>query len=100
MTTWTTEYEPVDAPTKSKKGWKYPYNGDDWPVEDDWYWVWACKPYSSPDSVFLIPQKAWWDGQKQRFLALGDETVYAWHKAIPVQAVKPGKPKAVKMKAE
>lgn len=83
MTIWTSQYVNVDLPTKSKKGWIFPYNGGDWPIEDDWYWVWACKPGRLPDSVFMIPEIGWWDGKNQRFLALGEKSVYAWHKAVP-----------------
>jgi hypothetical protein len=82
---WTVEYVPVSPPAKSKIGWKFPYNGDEWPDKDDWFWVWACKPGESPDSLFLLPKVAWWDGKQQRFLALGDKTVFAWRKAVPAK---------------
>lgn len=79
---WFVKYESVDAPTKSRRGWKYPYNGDDWPVDDNWYWVWTSKPGRSPDSIFALPRIAWWDKKKQKFLAQGDREIYAWRKAV------------------
>ena len=82
---WHTKYVPVTNPFEDKKGWKFPYNGDDWPKTDDWYWVWAGgknhpEPYPSTP-----PKTAWWDGSKQRFLAIEGD-VYAWRKAVVVQA--------------
>ena len=74
---WFPEYIPVKNPAEDKKGWNYPYNGDDWPEKNDWYWVWAGsknhpEPYNS-----TLPKRAWWDNNKQRFLAIEGD-VYAW----------------------
>lgn len=81
---WFTEYQPVQSPAESKKGWNFPYGGGDWPETDDWYWVWAGKKDRPPSPTFTLPKAAWWSSKEQRFLAM-DGDVYAWRKAMPVK---------------
>ena len=83
---WHIEYEPVKNPAEDKKGWKFPYNGDDWPEKDGWYWVWAASnPSYHPEPYHSTPAKeAWWDSSKDRFLAVAGD-VYAWRKAIVIK---------------
>jgi hypothetical protein len=79
---WHTEYLPVKSPTDNKRGWKFPYNGDDWPEADGWYWVWAgTRNNPAPSPHFTTPSIAWWDSAKGRFLAQEGD-VYAWRKSI------------------
>ena len=78
---WHVNYIPVMNPVEDKKGWKFPYNGDDWPSTDGWYWVWAGRKTHPEPYPSTPPKKAWWDGSKQRFLVI-DGDVYAWRKAI------------------
>lgn len=72
MTQWHTEYIPTPNPAECRKGWKFPYQGDEWPTQDDWYWTWTGKR--------ICPAiKRWWCGKEQRFLAAKDEVI-AWKK--------------------
>jgi hypothetical protein len=89
---WHVEYEPVSNPVEDKKGWAFPYNGDEWPGKEGWYWIWtASNPEHHPEPYPSTPaQKAWWDNDRCRFLAVKGD-VYAWRKAVvsvPTKKVK------------
>lgn len=83
MVQWHTKYLPVKNPVENPSGWKFPYQGDDWPEKEDWYWVWAGSDNKyHPEPYRSTPAKnAWWSNREQEFLAIvGD--VYAWRKAV------------------
>lgn len=81
MSKWHVEYEPVKNPHEDKRGWKFPYGGDDWPEEEDWYWVWAGSKYHPEPYPSTPPQKAWWCSKQARFLAVEGDVI-AWRKAV------------------
>jgi hypothetical protein len=79
MTVWFPEYVSVKNPEEDRRGWRFPFAGDDWPETDDWYWVWAGGKNHPAPRPSTPPKIAWWDGSKQRFLAMEGD-VYAWRK--------------------
>lgn len=80
---WFPDYEPVKNPVEDKRGWNFPYNGDDWPEEDDWYWIWAGNERTPEPYPSTPPRRAWWNAAKQSFSAVTAD-VLAWRKAVVV----------------
>jgi len=82
MTQWFTQYVPVKNPAEDKRGWNYPFQGDDWPAVTGWYWVWAGPDYEYHPEPYpsTPPVIARWDDKKQQFFVKGE--VYAWRNAV------------------
>lgn len=74
MSAWWPKYKPVKNPVEDPRGWKWPFQGDPWPVKDGWYWVWEDGRSRMLDAV-----TAYWSSKEQRFFARPD--VVAWRKA-------------------
>jgi hypothetical protein len=84
-----TIHRPVRPPKEDSKGWKYPFQGDDWPTQEDWYWTWMVYP-SGRESFF--PELVWWDSKKYEFrVGAKSREVVAWRPA-PYNYVPPGTP--------
>ncbi len=73
MIQWFTKYKPVKNPVEDPRGWKRPYQGDDWPTKDGWYWVWEGRGNIQPAVT------GYWSSKEQRFFARPDAV--AWRKA-------------------
>lgn len=82
MCAWgTVQMLNTKTPAEDRKGWKFPYQGDEWPTKDNWYLVWLGKKNGNPPSeIWDRTEKKWWDSKKQAFLATGNRDCYAWRK--------------------
>lgn len=76
---YNSRFIKIHSPYYSRKGWKFPYQEDGWPTEDNWYWVFAGYHADTEPTPSTVAMLHWWSNKDQRFLAcIGN--VVAWAK--------------------
>ena len=76
---WFPEYVPVKSPHEDRRGWFFPYSGDEWPDRDGWCWVWT---EWHQERRGLPPKLLWWSQKEQRFMAIRPVDAVAWRYAV------------------
>ena len=72
-------FKKIPSPYYSRKGWNFPYQGDEWPTIDDWYWVFTGQREGQDPTPSTVPLIRWWSEKADRFLACPGNVI-AWAK--------------------